>query len=51
MEMVASGQEVVVSCKSTPDRDREQVRAIVRATPTDVAGGTSDWPSVRFRDE
>ena len=51
MEMVPTGQDIVVSCRSTRDRDRERVRAIVGATPTSLEGGPTNAPGIRFRDE
>ena len=51
MEMVPTGQDIVVSCRSTRDRDRERIRAIVGATPTSLEGGTTNGPGIRFRDE
>jgi hypothetical protein len=51
MEMVPTGQDIVVSCRSTRDRDRERVRAIVGATPTSLEGGRTNGPGIRFRDE
>ena len=51
MEMVPTGQDIVVSCRSTRDRDRERIRAIVGATPTSLEGGTSKGPGIRFHDE
>ncbi len=51
MEMVPTGQDIVVSCRSTRDRDRERIRAIVGATPSSLEGGTTNGPGIRFRDE
>lgn len=51
MEMVPTGQDIVVSCRSTRDRDRERIRAIVGATPTSLEGGTANGTGIRFRDE
>lgn len=51
MEMVPTGQDIVVSCGSTRDRDRERIRAIVGATPSSLEGGTTKGRGIRFRDE
>ena len=48
---VPEGQDIVVSCRSTRDRDRERIRAIVGGTPSSLEGGTTNGPGIRFRDE
>jgi len=50
-DAVSEGQEVVVPCRTDPERERARVRAVIAAAPLNLEGDPASGREVRFTDE
>ena len=50
-DAVVEGTEVVVPCRTDPQRERAHVRSVIAAAPLNLEGDPAQQREVRFRDE